>query len=467
MNTRMTRVLAWVSALALLAGFGSLTLVPWRVHAQPEREIVSGHATPTRQVVACAPLPGDDQLTWGVARSLGEGTPSGRLRGSEVADLSEVAPGFAAATITSSAGALVEADPIGVDPSQAGGLTFAGGSGEHFGIAAAPCRAPRPVAWFVGGDATGGRNVDLALVNPTDQAVTVTIEAWGASGAAEWARASVTVPAGSSDTVPISERMIGEDRPAWRVSATGPGIVAYAIVSGLSGQSPTGYDALPLAQTALDQTIPLGTETPGRATLRLVNPGDEAAVYAIDLIGEDGTAPLADTSRLTLAPSRVVDVDLTGAPSGTLAVRVRSTQPVVATAHLPGPETTIAGDEAPLAESLGVDASVPATDAAWAGAPLPQPAGTLLVPPGVRARVVVTAATDAEITLTPLAGDEKHHTVAAGEGRTLDLSEGLYRFTASAPVSVGSWLVRGDAVAWVAPIAAPAQAVATTVDLRP
>lgn len=466
MTRKPIRALALLSGLGIIAAAIGLAQVPLPSQEAPVPRTLTGHAAPTRTLVACPPLTGDNPRTLGLARTLSGQPATGRLRGAQIVDLEAGEDAIARGSMPSAAGAIVEADPVGGQPAQALGVVAARGGGDHFGLATALCRPPQAVTWFAGGAATNGHTVALELVNPSAKAVTVTIEAWGGAGPAAWARSSVLVAAGSATTVPLSQRMAGEARTAWRVSATGPGIAAFALAWGITGMSPTGYDALAATQPGEDLTIPLGAD-PADASVRLVNTTDSDATYTIDLVSAAGSTPLAGARRQILAGGSVADVSLAGVGKTTLAVRIRSTRPLVAGARLAGAATTVASRAQNLGEALGVDTDVEARDAAWASPVDALRAGTLIVAPGTTGRAVIATSAATTVRLRGPDGTTQTRRLGAHAASALTLKEGVYRLEATTAVTVGVSLSAGEGLSWLPLAPAPTNAVAATVDLRP
>ncbi|MBD3690075.1 hypothetical protein H8R18_01865 [Nanchangia anserum] len=467
MTSRRATAAAVLSGVAILAGIAGLGLADLPSRDPAPHRLVNAHASPTRTVVACPPLPGNSGQTFSAARSLGDDVPHARLRSSTVTSLRPSGDGMASGRVDSASGALIEADPVGDSPAQALGLIVARGGGDTFGLAAAQCRSPQPITWFLGGDAGDGHTIEMTLVNPSTRAVTATIDAWGASGPAAWARSSILVEAGSSVSVPLSERIVGEERPAWRVSATGTGVVAFAQVSGLAGVSEDGYDSLPPASLESEQTIAIGSVGLDDATVRLLNPHGDEATYTIDIVTAHGTTPLPGGSQ-TLTAGSVADVSLAGSGKDALALRVRSSRTIAAAVRAQGPQVRIASDSADLGAALGVDTSVATRDIAWASASSAQTGGTVIVPTGVRAEIVGVAGDEASrVTVAASSTDPVTMNVAAGRAASHELGPGIYTVDATTPLTLGVRLYTDDGISWVPVSPAPADAVTARVDVRP
>lgn len=457
-----------ITAVGVILVLALLAVIPTpQFEAASPRHLV-GHAAATTQGAACPSLDGADGTTLALARAVGKTAPAGRLAGAGVSQLRPVAPGLAQASQDDASGAIITAEPADGAASQPFGAVAAHGSSERFGLAAALCRGPRTLTWFVGGDASEGRTVVVTLVNPSSAPVTVTIDVWSATGEADWAQVSVVVKPGSSQQVPLSERIVGQTRLAWRVSATGAGIVAFAQTYGTDGLSPTGWEAIPAAPSpAATLIIPLATANVADGKVRLVNPSSTRATYSIEVVSRSGSQALPGATHAVLAPGAVSDISLAGVSDGVRAVRVHASHALVGAALIPGAETSVDSGNADLGAQLGVDTSVKGRDVAWSAAVAPTTAGTLIVPADTEGQVIGYAAQTTRIRLVGTDGAAHTIDIAAHSTGELGLSPGVYTLSSPKPVSVGVALAREAGVAWLPVVAAQDDAAASRVLLWP
>lgn len=288
--------------------------------------------------------------------------------------------------------------------------------GDLAGVAASSCTTPAETSWLVGGAVEAGRSGRVLLSNPSATTAVVDLTVLTPAGpVSPPAAQDLAVGAGTSREVLLESLLEPIEALAVGVSARGAAVAAQLVETQLDGVLPQGIEhvAATTASTAL--TIP-GVLAAGRTlTLRVANPGADAAAVGWQVLGADGVLPLSGEAVVTVPAGAVLDLPLDlSSPDGTLvggpvAVQVGSDRPVVGAVQ--------------VQQRYGAGRS----ERAWVqSAPALQDEALALVAAteGVRTFLSVTSADAAEVLVQPLdahgepAEDELSLTLAPGTTRT-------------------------------------------------
>lgn len=410
-----------------LAGVGTADLwVPGPGDLDPE--LPSFPVAPSSMTLACAPGIADPYDA-GASLATGKGWTS---RGSITAG---VTPHLDVTADGGSGGA----------PSA---VTLAGqGGGELRGLALLPCTSPTSDQWVATGSTEVGEDLLLVLSNPSAVPSRVSIESFGASGRSPDAPQSVTVPAGQVVVMVPATWFPDETRPAFHVTADGPGVSAWIQSSGLDGEVPTGVGTAPATDAGTELVLP-GVSAGSSASVRLLAPGDDPATVTVAVSDDRGVNPLAGAEDLELDPGVTLDVDLSGVPADPVSLVVTSDVPVVATADVRGsgeqwpdsrqhwgtrtlvvPSTATTGVDLPAVQDLSAPLDQLLGAAVLRRTSVETPAGS----GDLTAELVVTAPRDGPVTVTSGGTDTE---VPAGGSTTLDLSDTSGALSADRPVHV-------------------------------
>ncbi|MFC8503767.1 DUF5719 family protein [Pedococcus sp. NPDC057267] len=292
-------------------------------------------------------------------------------------------------------------------------------SGDRRALSVTACGEPGSDLWLLAGGGAPGRQERLVLTNPGGNPVSVDVTLHGAQG-------PVASPGGSGLVVPAHGRTaflidsISSDlaNPAVHVVAHGGVVGAVVADTWLDGTRPAGSDdAVPSASPSREQVVP-AVSVDGHATLRVVVPGRDEAVVQARVLTSNGPRALPTGGVVRVDGGAVHDFDLSGLPSGSVALQVRADHPVAAAAMVVRDGPGKPGD-------LAWSSSTPAIDGV-AGMPLAKPAGT---PDGfvVRRSLLLTAtgaATGVEVVTVDGAGNATSDrvSVAADSTTTVDVS---------------------------------------------
>lgn len=325
----------------------------------------------------------------------------------------------------------VVAQPSGNDTALAAGASVArGNSGDLRGLAAGSCTEPSSSSWLVGGSTEPGSSARLTLANPGPTAVEVTAHVWGATGPLE---DPVTVTVGAHEIAQVLlESVSKEPRLAVHLSVAGGNVAASIQDTILNGLAPAGTATVTPTEAPQRQLtigpVPIDGKS-GQATLRLVNPGQEVANVAVDVLGDKGTHPLGGAQDLKIDPGTVVDVALAGIDPGEVSIAVQSDQPLSGA-------VVVSRTGKPSQK----DPAQKVRDRAWLPATVPTGHGLLPVVGlgdfvgSARVAVANPAEQKASVTLRPVsadgtAGDPVEVTVASGAtttvGKDLDLASAV------------------------------------------
>ena len=305
-------------------------------------------------------------------------------------------------------------------------------TGDLRGLTAGSCSPPAPSTWLVGGQTEAGSSARLTLANPGQRAVNVTAQMWGATGALE-EPVTVTIPADDVRQV-LLESVSMEPRLAVHLSVDGGAVAASIQDTVLNGLVAAGTATVTpsVPPTRELQVGPVPIYTNGGGSLRLVNPGDEVATVALDVLGAEGSTELSGAQDLQIDPHTVTDVALDGIDPGYVSIAVHSDQPV--TGSVVVSRTGQPGE---------LDPDQPVIDRAWL--PATSPAGHGLLPlaglgsmvDGASVAVANPGEAEAQVSLRPVGadgarGEETEVSVPAGATVNVGDDEELQLAEASA-----------------------------------
>ena len=231
-------------------------------------------------------------------------------------------------------------------------------TGDLRGLSAADCQVPTSTQWLVGGTTELGSSARLLVTNPGQTPVSATVEVWGGTGPADESTEVLLAP-GESDSV-LLETLALEERLAVRVTSDGGQVAAAVQDSALDGVVPAGTDVV-TATTDPAQATVVGpfevTEVEAQdhpPVVRVVNPSQDVATIAVEVLTADGSHALAGAEEQVLEPGTVTDISLSGVEPGPLAVRIDADEPVTAAV-----QRSIVGQAGEL------DPGRPVVDRAW------------------------------------------------------------------------------------------------------
>lgn len=323
-------------------------------------------------------------------------------------------------------------------------------SGDLRGLTAGSCSQPAPSTWLVGGQTEAGASSRLTLANPGETPVNVTAQMWGATGALE-EPVTVTLPANDVRQV-LLESVSMEPRLAVHLSVDGGAVAASIQDTMLNGLVAAGTATVTptVAPTQELQIGPVPIYSNGGGSLRLVNPGDEVATVALDVLGAEGSTELPGAQDLQIDPHTVIDVALDGIDPGYASIAVHSDQPVTGSVQLS--RTGQPGE---------LDPDQPVIDRAWVPATAPAEHGLLPVlglgsiVDGASVAVANPGGTDLQVQVRPIGADGQPGdttevsvpagaTVNVGDDEELQLAEASAVEITGGPV-LASLAMSGDA----------------------
>lgn len=384
----------------------ALVLLPVRAHEDPEPEPVAPQRVALgRADLGCpASLPGaTDVLVASLAKSggmLSLRTTRGAKKQTRV-PVAQGRPGRAEAT-----------DPLVVTGTQSLAPGLLAGRVGTDPVSATICPAPGSEQWFTGLGARATHASTLELVNPDPVAAVVDLTLWSTRGEVDaGSTTGLAVPGRGVVRLDLSAAVPDRSLLAARVVVP-RGRVAASVVDTTDpvGAGPAVREWLPGQATPEDTVLLPGLPKASGHRLLVANPGEDEARVEVQLVGRSTFTPT--TSRevrvaagtLQEVPLRWLRKELRRSKD-TVAVRLSSTQPVVASLH-----AVTDGD----AVVTGAPSEITGTGAAV----LPGRGETALVLAGA------TTAGTAEVTLTDLRGRELSTTrvrLAPGTGTRLDL----------------------------------------------
>lgn len=201
------------------------------------------------------------------------------------------------------------------------------------GLAVAECARAERETWFVGAGSTVDHASTLLVSNPGTTDAIVDITLLTSDGSVEPVRTSgLVVQPREVIRLGLSELAAGEGDTVVRVAAS-QGQVATAVLDNwVATLEPSGTEWIPAAQPpATSLTVGPLPKGADRRELVVGNPSDRSATVDIQVVGEDGTAPVQDFESLTVDAGSVDTVAVPDLLNDRTAVLALSAdQPVVA-----------------------------------------------------------------------------------------------------------------------------------------
>ncbi|MCM0640294.1 DUF5719 family protein [Cellulomonas wangsupingiae] len=318
---------------------------------------------------------------------------------------------------------VVRAEPGDVAPVAAATGVSVVTDGDARGLAAASCRAPAGDDWFVGGSTSVGATSTLVLTNPGLTAAQVELELYGPNGRVVPTTTQYAVAPGATQSVDLGGAAAEQAALVVHVTVTGGLVAAHVQDTVVRGFTPAGTDlvvpgAAPATRQVVTGVVAPASQvgSPDAPVLRLLAPGDAATTAQVTLLGADGPVELPGAQQVPLEAGEVTEVPLGGLPAGPYTVVVDADVPVVA-----GAVTSRTGLPGDLDDE-------PRVDRAWSPAAARDTHGTVALPRGSGARVVVGAVGEDAVgrgegtaTLRVLGADGQvlsQHTVRVDAGTT-------------------------------------------------
>ena len=272
-------------------------------------------------------------------------------------------------------------------------------SGDARGLSTTACAAPTSDTWLVGSSADTGRQGRIFLSNPTPNAVTVVMQAYGKDGPlASTAGRGIIVGPHKHVVVLLNALAPGEATPVVHVLAHGGRVGVSMSDTWLLGTAPSGSDDIAPTAPGTDLVLPgvfAGPAT-GETVLRIAATSTAATVH-VRLLSASGPIAAPGAAATVQVPALSVrSVDLAGVPGGLYAVQLTSDAPVVAGVQIHPAIVTPLGRQ-----DLAWTTAVPAIGVGHlAGFPLGQTSA-----PWTEAVALTAAGSDATVDVVSVASD--------------------------------------------------------------
>ena len=236
------------------------------------------------------------------------------------------------------------------------------------GAAVGACARPGREAWFVGAGSSIDHASTLLVSNPGDTEAIADVTLLSRNGSSNPVSGLVVKPR-HVVRIGLAEVAAGEGEVAVRVAAS-QGQVATAVLDTWTATlQPAGTEWVPTAQApATSLTVSPLIGGADRRALIVGNPSDRTASVKIQVVGPDGTFPVAKFEDISVDPESVKLVDVPSSlDKQTVALKLDSDQPVVASVRSisPGSPADVAYGTS-LAEISGpavVPVDLPTVDA--------------------------------------------------------------------------------------------------------
>lgn len=309
----------------------------------------------------------------------------------------------------------VATEPVGGSPGTSAATSqYAATDGDLAGMTAAACTTAAHQHWLPGAITTPGTTAVLNITNPSATNSTVDLQVFAAEGRVETSGASgIVLAPGQTRSMLVAGLAPVEDSVAVRVSASGGPVAADIQQHRLDGIVPAGVDTLQPATAGSTVVIP-GlhipddaeeiTETSGldnQTPMLHIGSTGAATSATITLRGPDGPVDLpAEASAVELAAGAATTVDLTGVEPGTYAIEIEADANVVASA------SSLVFN--PAADNDDAADNTQAIDTAYMPSTAPIRGETMVALPALadpEAQLVLTAAEDATVSITPVDDD--------------------------------------------------------------
>lgn len=292
------------------------------------------------------------------------------------------------------------------------------GGADMRGLAANPCQWARQSVWLSGSQAKVGTYNSLAILNPGENPITVSVNAYGATGPLELtSNHHIVVPAKSRSQISLDGLIPDTAQLALHLTSDSGVFSASLQTNSLDGLTPQGMSFVSHSDSGKNIVIP-GLVIPENraveadnaekhhASVRIVNPQQEEITAHVSLIGEREHA-LAGAQDVRLPAQSVIDLTLDGTAPGAYAVRIAADQPITGSVNM-SIEGTAGKDQA----WIGAQPSLRTGGAAVTGT----------------ASLVLTTPTNADVTIT---GYDSHGQISHEEQRhitgtqQIELPDGL------------------------------------------
>lgn len=302
--------------------------------------------------------------------------------------------------------------PVGGTPGVgAGTVQYAATDGDLAGMATAACTPAAHEHWLPGATTTTGTTAVLTVTNPSSTNSTINLDVFDQDGPVDSSGASgIVLAPGQTRSMLVAGLAPRQESVAVQVSSSGGPVTADIQQNRLDGIVPAGVDTLQSATPGTDLVIPgveisdeaqdiadssgLDDQTPA---LHVASTGSGASA-TITLRGPDGPIELpSEASAIDVAPGATTTIDLADVKPGTYAVEIESDANVVASA------TTVAHNTA--ADNEDATGNTSAVDAAYMPSTKPIRGETMVALPALadpEAKLVLTSAQDAEVSITPV-----------------------------------------------------------------
>ncbi|NLT26529.1 MAG: hypothetical protein GXX90_07755 [Microbacteriaceae bacterium] len=417
---RRTVISAVNRTIGTLAGLGILGASVWalgwmplpEVGIEPQADVIRPAAGD--QVRVCAgPL-----MQMGLTNIAGDasavGEPDLRLPDGSSADVADLGEATGPQIVT------VDADGEPVAASAAQSLEVA--TNRTAGFTATACIQPAPSQWLMAGSTTLGHSLVLDVVNPGAAPARVNFSVHTERGHVAPGIPEMVLEPGTRQQVSLAGIAPDAEALAVEVTATGSPVAAFLHEAITATLDPVGLEIVaPTALPATAQTLPglyiaeraghvhdhgggpevpdVGERADRGTSVRLLNPGAEPTTTDLRVVTATGDE--VEHYRFDLPAGVVVDVVLSGLPTGEYTVLVEADEPVVAGART-GP--------------------IEPSEYAWLAAPAPLGDDeTVVVPAGGSPRLAIANPGDAPVTVRV---DGRDVEVGAGTSASVDVSAG-------------------------------------------
>ncbi|WP_216379428.1 DUF5719 family protein [Arcanobacterium phocae] len=340
------------------------------------------------------------------------------------------------------------------------------GGGDMRGLAVNPCQWAKQSLWLVGSDSQVGTYNTLAILNPGDNPIAVTIAAFGENGPLDLGSAKrMTIAPKTKISTSLDGLIPQTEHMALHLTSDSGEFSASLQTNALDGFNPQGLSFVTGAAFGKNVTIPGviipsertsdgDVESGAGASLRIVNPQNSENQVSVALLGKkEQSLPGAD--KIMVPAQSVLDLTLDGIEPGAYAVQVSSQQPLTASVNM----TVAAGD---------------VKDQTWVGAQPQLRAGGAAVYGTAQLVMTASKVTTVDVTGYDFQGATKFQKKLSVNGtQTLELPDtvGYVWVSASSPLHAAVYstaeLNKGQGVNVTALTARGADAQAVAVMVKP
>ncbi|WP_216381268.1 DUF5719 family protein [Arcanobacterium phocae] len=340
------------------------------------------------------------------------------------------------------------------------------GGGDMRGLAVNPCQWAKQSLWLVGSDSQVGTYNTLAILNPGDNPIAVTIAAFGENGPLDLGSAKrMTIAPKTKISTSLDGLIPQTEHMALHLTSDSGEFSASLQTNALDGFNPQGLSFVTGAAFGENVTIPGviipsertsdgDAESGAGASLRIVNPQNSENQVSVALLGKK-EQPLPGADKITVPAQSVLDLTLDGIEPGAYAVQVSSQQPLTASVNM----TVAAGD---------------VKDQTWVGAQPQLRAGGAAVYGTAQLVMTASKVTTVDVTGYDFQGATKFQKQLSVNGtQTLELPDtiGYVWISASSPLHAAVYstaeLNKGQGINVTALTARGADAQAVAVMVKP